>query len=151
MADRSADGDYVHTLTLTNMASGGTECVAMRVCDPLLVIDAFEKVAGQRPFAAHGVDSENDSTFMSQAVFDSCKGRGMEQTRSRVYKKNDQAGVQQKDGAVVRRLVGYGRLSGHSSGRLSPHLSGRTAPSARAKLYESSRLYINFFQPSFKR
>lgn len=131
-------GDYVHTLTLTDIASGWTECVAMRVRDQMLVIEAFEKVAGDLPFAMLGIDSDNDSTFMSQAVFDYCKGRGLEQTRSRAYKKNDQAWVEQKNGAVVRRLVGYGRLS------------GREATKALAQLYESSRLYINFFQPSFK-
>ncbi|BEP52565.1 MULTISPECIES: hypothetical protein [Variovorax] len=46
--------------------------------------------------------------------------------------------MEQKNGVVVRRLVGYGRLS------------GREATKALARLYESSRLYINFFQPSFK-
>ena len=75
---------------------------------------------------------------MSQSVFDYCKGHGLEQTRSRAYKKNDQAWVEQKNGAVVRRLVGYGRLSGID------------ATTALATLYASSRLYINFFQPSFK-
>ena len=132
------DGDYVHTLTLTDIASGWTECVAMRRRDQMLVIEAFEKVAADLPFGMLGVDSDNDSTFMSQAVFDYCKGRGLEQTRSRPYKKNDQAWVEQKNGAIVRRLVGYGRLS------------GREATKALAQLYESSRLYINFFQPSFK-
>ena len=125
------DGDYVHTLTLTDIASGWTECVAMRVRDQMLVIEAFDKVASELPFAMLGVDSDNDSTFMSQAVFDYCKGRGLEQTRSRAYKKNDQAWVEQKNGAVVRRLVGYGRLS------------GREATKALAQLYESSRLYIS--------
>jgi hypothetical protein len=60
------------------------------------------------------------------------------QTRSRVYKKNDQAWVEQKNGAIVRRLVGYGRLS------------GTDATKTLALLYASARLYINFFQPSFK-
>ncbi len=132
------DGDYVHTLTLTDIASGWTECVAMRRRDQMLVIEAFEKVAADLHFAMLGIDSDNDSTFMSQAIFDYCKGRGLEQTRSRAYKKNDQAWVEQKNGAVVRRLVGYGRLS------------GGVATKALAQLYESSRLYINFFQPSFK-
>jgi hypothetical protein len=54
------------------------------------------------------------------------------------YKKNDQAWVEQKNGSIVRRLVGYGRLS------------GLDARNALAQLYASSRLYINFFQPSFK-
>jgi len=132
------DGDYVHTLTLTDIASGWTECVAMRRRDQMLVIEAFEKVAADLHFAMLGIDSDNDSTFMSQAIFDYCQGRGLEQTRSRAYKKNDQAWVEQKNGAVVRRLVGYGRLS------------GAVATKALAQLYESSRLYVNFFQPSFK-
>ena len=53
-----------------------------------------------------GVDSDKDSTFMSQSDFDYCKGHGLVQTRSRACKKNDQAWVEQKNGAVVRRLVG---------------------------------------------
>ncbi|MGF6922305.1 hypothetical protein OKW28_006502 [Paraburkholderia sp. 40] len=85
-----------------------------------------------------GVDSDNDTAFMNQSVFDYCKEHGLEQTRSRAHKKNDQAWVEQKNGSVVRRLVGYGRLS------------GADARNALAQLYASSRLYINFFQPSFK-
>jgi hypothetical protein len=132
------DGDFVHTLTMTDIASGWTECVAMRVREQMLIVEAFDKVATVLPFAMLGVDSDNDSAFMSQSVFDYCKGHGLEQTRSRAYKKNDQAWVEQKNGAVVRRLVGYGRLSGSD------------ATKALAQLYASSRLYINFFQPSFK-
>ena len=59
------------------------------------------------------------------------------QTHSRAYKKNDQAWVEQKNGSIVRRLVGYGRLSG-------------VGAKALATLYASSRLYVNFFRPSFK-
>jgi hypothetical protein len=132
------DGEFVHTLTLTDIASGWTECVAMRTRNQMLVIEAFEKVAADLPFAMLGVDSDNDTAFMNQNVFDYCKGHGLEQTRSRAYKKNDQAWVEQKNGSVVRRLVGYGRLS------------GADARDALAQLYASSRLYINFFQPSFK-
>ena len=77
------DGDFVHTLTLTDIASGWTECVAMRVREQMLVIEAFDKMAAELPFAMLGVDSDNDSTFMSQSVFDYCKGRGLVQTRSR--------------------------------------------------------------------
>jgi hypothetical protein len=59
-------------------------------------------------------------------------------TRSRAYKKNDQAFVEQKNGAVVRRLVGYGRFEGVEAAK------------AMARLYAAARLYVNFFQPSFK-
>jgi hypothetical protein len=52
-------GDYVHTLTLTDIASGWTECVAMRVRDQMLVIEAFEKVSADLPFAMLGIDTVN--------------------------------------------------------------------------------------------
>lgn len=132
------DGNYVHTLVLTDIASGWTECVAMPVRNQLLVVHGMAKVADDLPFPMLGVDTDNDSAFMNQAVFDYCKELGLEQTRSRAYKKNDQAWVEQKNGSIVRRLVGYGRLS------------GRAETEALAQLYAVSRLYVNFFQPSFK-
>jgi hypothetical protein len=132
------DGNYVHSLVLTDIASGWTECVAMPVRNQLLVVQGMAKVASDLLFPMLGVDTDNDSAFMNQTVFDYCREVGLEQTRSRAYKKNDQAWVEQKNGSIVRRLVGYGRLS------------GRAATQALAQLYAVSRLYINFFQPSFK-
>lgn len=132
------DGNFVHSLVLTDIASGWTECVAMPVRNQSLIVEAMTKAAADLPFAMLGVDTDNDSAFMNQTVFDYCKENGLEQTRSRAYMKNDQAWVEQKNGAIVRRLVGYGRLSG-----LAP-------TQALAQLYAVSRLYINFFQASFK-
>jgi len=132
------DGNYVHSLVLTDIASGWTECVAMPVRNDLLVVEELAKVARDLPFAMIGVDTDNDSSFMTQTLFDYCKELGLVQTRSRAYKKNDQAWVEQKNGSVVRRLVGYGRLS------------GRAETEALAQLYSVSRLFVNFFQPSFK-
>jgi hypothetical protein len=68
-----------------------------------------------------------------------CSEHNIVFTRSRAYHKNDQAWVEQKNGAIVRKLIGYGRLE------------GLTATAALRRLYESSRLYINFFQPSYER
>jgi hypothetical protein len=132
------DGDFVHTLVLTDIDSGWTECIAMPVRNQSLVVEAMAMAAIALPFAMLGVDTDNDSAFMNQTVFDYCQEHGLEQTRSRAYKKNDQAWVEQKNGAIVRRLVGYGRLS------------GLAATQALAQLYGASRLYVNFFQPSFK-
>ena len=132
------DGNYVHSLVLTDIATGWTECVAMPVRDQSLIVEGIAKVAVDLPFPMLGVDTDNDSAFMSQGVFDYCKTQGLVQTRSRAYKKNDQAWVEQKNGSIVRRLVGYGRLSGLAETKVL------------ASLYSASRLYINFFQPSFK-
>ena len=102
-----SDGDFVHTLTMTDIASGWTECVAMRVRNQMLIIEAFAKVASDISFPMLGVGSTNDSGFMSQ-TYDYCKRRGLDHTRSRAYRKNDQAWVERKTGSIVRRLVGPG-------------------------------------------
>jgi len=64
------------------------------------------------PFPMLGVDSENDSVFITKDIFDYSVAHRFVQARSRAYKKNDQAWVGQKNGAIVSRLVGYGRMSG---------------------------------------
>ncbi|MEM5440284.1 transposase family protein [Paraburkholderia diazotrophica] len=132
------DGDFVHSFVMTDIATGWTECLAMPYRSGALVLEHIERVRPALPFPLRGLDCDNDSAFMNEAVFDCCKATGIELTRSRAYKKNDQAWVEQKNGSVVRRLVGYGRLRGLED------------TEALATLYAVSRLYINFFQPSFK-
>jgi hypothetical protein len=131
-------GSFVHTLTLTDIATGWTECVALAVREGALVVEGLTRVREVLPFPMLGVDSDNGSEFINELVIDYCRKEGIELTRSRPYKKNDQAWVEQKNGAVVRRLVGYRRLEGTS------------AASTLAKLYATSRLFVNMIQPSFK-
>ncbi|MHB8152413.1 MAG: DDE-type integrase/transposase/recombinase [Vulcanimicrobiaceae bacterium] len=132
------DGNFVHTLTLTDIASAWTECIPMPMRNQSLIVEALDAAASYIPFAMLGIDSDNDGAFINQTLLDYCKERGLAQTRSRPYRKNDQAWVEQKNGAVVRKLVGYERLAGLDATR------------TLAKLYAASRLYINYFQPSFK-
>ncbi len=75
---------------------------------------------------------------MNDIVVPWCRAQKIEVTRSRAYKKNDQAFVEQKNGAVVRRLMGYGRFDGIETAQVM------------ARLYAAARLHVNFFQPSFK-
>src|SRR6266702_3937260 len=89
-------------------------------------------------FALLGLDTNNDSVFMNETVRDYCLAAGVEFTRCRPYRKNDQAWVEQKNGSVVRRAVGYRRLE------------GLEAAAVLARLYGAMRLLVNFFQPSFK-
>ena len=49
---------------------------------------------------------------MNEVVVPWCRQQKIEVTRSRAYKKNDQAFVEQKNGSIVRRLIGYGRFEG---------------------------------------
>lgn len=74
-----------------------------------LVVEEFAIAAEQLFFPVLDIYTDNDSALINQTVFDYCKDNQIEHTRSRAYKKNDQAWVEQKNGAVVRRLVGSGR------------------------------------------
>jgi hypothetical protein len=131
-------GSFVHSLVLTDIVSGWTECVALPVREQALIVEAINGLRQRLPFPLMGLDTDNDSAFMNDTLWDYCQKQGIVFTRSRAYHKNDQAWVEQKNGAVVRKLIGYGRLEGLG------------ATEALRRLYEISRLYINFFQPSFK-
>ena len=112
--------------------------MALLVREGSLVIDALERLRLTLPFPLRGIDTDNGSEFINELLVTFCRDHGIEFTRSRPYRKNDQAWVEQKNGSVVRRLVGYGRLEGLAAGE------------ALSRLYSTSRLFVNFFQPSFK-
>lgn len=135
---KSVAGSHAHSLVLTDIASGWTEGAAMVVREQTLITVTVEEVRLKLPFPMLGLDVDNDSAFINETVVDYCKDRKLELTRSRAYKKNDQAWIEQKNGSVVRRMVGYGRLEGVA------------ATTALGKLHDVVRLYVNFFQPSFK-
>ncbi|MCW6513231.1 integrase catalytic domain-containing protein [Lichenifustis flavocetrariae] len=134
----SASGSFIQTLVLTDIATGWTECVPVAFREGTLVIEAIARAMTLFPFPLRGVDFDNDSVFMNAPVVDWCRAQGLEVTRSRAYRKNDQAWVEQKNGAIVRRLVGYGRFEGVA------------AVGALARLYAAARLHTNVIQPSFK-
>lgn len=121
-------GNFVHTRTLTDIHSGWTECAALAVREQSLMVEGIDAVSQRLLFALRGLDTDNDSAFMSETLQGYCNQHRIEWTRSRAYLKNDQAWVEQKNGAVVRRLAGYGRLS------------GLAAAAVLQRLYESARL-----------
>lgn len=134
----STAGSFIQTLTMVDVATGWTECLPLLTLDPGLVVQAMEQAQSLFAWTLRGADFDNDSAFMNEVVVPWCRGQNIEVTRSRAYKKNDQAFVEQKNGAIVRRLIGYGRFEGADAARIL------------ARLYAVSRLHTNFFQPSFK-
>jgi hypothetical protein len=134
----SVAGSFIQTLTMVDVATGWTECLPLVNRDGNLVVEAIKHAQSLFPWLLRGVDFDNDSAFMNEVVVPWCRGQKLEVTRSRAYKKNDQAFVEQKNGAVVRRLMGYGRFEGVETARVM------------GRLYAAARLYVNFFQPSFK-
>ena len=75
---------------------------------------------------------------MNETLLDYCRQRGVEFTRCRPWRRNDQALVEEKNCSIVRRIVGYCRLE------------GLDAAAALTRLDATVRLFVNFLQPSFK-
>jgi len=105
------------------------------VREQAVLVEVLSEVRKLMPFELLGFDTDNDTVFMNETVRDYCQGAGIEFTRCRPYRKTDQAWVEQKNGAIVRRIVGYRRYE------------GLEAAAELARLYATVRLFINFFQP----
>ena len=103
----SVAGSFNQTLTMVDVATGWTECLPLVTRDGSLVIEAIKRVQSLFPWLLRGVDFDNDSAFMNDVVVPWCRDQKLEVTRSRAYRKNDQAFVEQKNGAVVRRLRSF--------------------------------------------
>ena len=131
-------GSFVHSLVLTDIASGWTEAAPIVVREGTLVVETLDRIRAGLPFALRALDVDNGSEFVNDKLIDYCLSHGIELTRSRPYRKNDQAWIKQKNGAVVRKLMGYRRFEGLAAAR------------AITRLYAAARLFVNFFQPSFK-
>jgi hypothetical protein len=134
----SMAGSFIHTLAATDVCSGWTESIPLLAREQSLVVEGLEVIRRQLPFPILGIDSDNDSAFINDTLLAYSKDQNIEFTRSRAYRKNDQGYIEQKNGAVIRRFVGYDRYSGIVAGQ------------ALAHLYQAIRLYVNNFQPSFK-
>jgi hypothetical protein len=131
-------GVYLNTLVITDIASAWTEFFPILYKCEANVIEALKAAQQLLPFPLLGLDTDNGTEFINYALLEFCKENKITFTRSRPYKKNDQAHVEEKNGSIVRRLVGYDRYE------------GLDAYNALSELYAILRLYINFFQPSLK-
>jgi hypothetical protein len=134
----STHGEYINTLTAVDVTTGWTECLPLANRSQRQVSAAIILLRQRLPFPLLGIDSDNDSAFINDNLYRYCEKEEITFTRSRPYKKNDQAHVEQKNWSVVRRLIGYDRYE---------------SPQALAlfeTIYEDVRLYINFFQPVLK-
>lgn len=134
----SMAGSFLWSFVLTDIATGWTECMALRQRSQAAVIDALGRVRQWLPFALLGFDTDNGGEFLNHEVVAYCEREEITFTRGRAYKKNDQCFVEQKNGSIVRQLVGYDRYEGEVAYR------------QLMELYRAVRLYVNFFQPSMK-
>jgi hypothetical protein len=134
----STEGFYLNTLCAVDVASSWTECLPVWGKGQERVRSAVHRMRQRLPFPLLGVDSDNGSEFINRCFYTYCSQEKLTFTRSRSYKKNDSCHVEQKNGNVVRRLVGYDRYA------------SKSAFECLERTYSLVRLYQNFFQPTMK-
>jgi hypothetical protein len=131
-------GQYVHTLTATDVASGWIELRSLLNNAHKWTFEALSDIKTAVPLPVLEFHSDNGSEFINNATQIWCAKENLPFTRSRDHKKNDNCFVEQKNGAVVREYVGYDRLSG---------LEERAFLAA---VYKPLVPLLNFFMPSQK-
>lgn len=131
-------GFYLNTLSAVDVASGWLECAPVWGKSQIKVRQAVQRVSQRLPFPLLGLDSDNGSEFINQYFNRYCQQKQITFTRSRSYKKNDSCYVEQKNGNIVRRIIGYDRYS------------SKAAYQCLERIYFLVRLYVNFFQPTMK-
>jgi len=134
-----AEGDFGHTLNVTDILTGWVErrCVLGKGQEG--VRRALDDIRRALPFALLGIDCDNGSEFINDHLFRYCRDTGLQFTRSRPYKKDDNAHVEQKNWTHVRKLLGYARYE-------RPQ-----ALEAINELYRTDLCWFqNLFQPSVK-
>lgn len=110
----TAAGPYVSSLTITDIWSTWTEVRALAAKTALDVRRAFIEMKKAMPFDLLAVNTDSGSEFINTPMIEFMNtpygGKVITFTRSRPYKKNDNAYVEQKNYTHVRQLFGYFRI-----------------------------------------
>jgi hypothetical protein len=135
---RSNGGEYLHTLSAVDIASSWWEGEAITSRSQQATKEGMDAIRKRAPFRIREIHPDNDSGLINELLWGYCKRAGIKMSRSRPYKKNDNAWVEQRNWTHVRKVVGYQRLD--TTGELA----------LLRELYRHLRLYKNFFQPTMK-
>lgn len=131
-------GEFARTLTMTDLVTGWTENASIRNNASTWIVQAVSDLQSMFPFDLTIFDSDNGSEFINHDVADWLQERDIAQTRSRPYKKNDQATVESKNNHVVRKHAFYYRYD------TSEELT------LLSQLWPLVSMRLNFFTPTKK-
>lgn len=134
-----ANGVWAYTVNETDLFSGWVECRATLGKGAVEVVALLEEMRQAAPFEVKGLDSDNGDEFVNWHLERYCRERNIRRFRSRPYKKDDQAHVEQKNWTHVRKLIGWDRYD------------TQAAVDAMNDLYRKEwRLFCNLYLPSVK-
>lgn len=131
----SPAGFYLTSLVAVDVATGWTECQAVWGKGYARVGTGIHLIRQRLPMPLRELHTDNGGEFLNHLLVPWCRREGIHFTRGRPHRKNDQAYAEQKNWAIVRRLIGYDRYTTHA------------ALAQLNTLYRVLRLYWNFFQP----
>lgn len=135
----SAEGMFAITLNTTDLLTGWGEQETIMGKSDRHIVNALDRIKKRSPVGLSGIDPDNGSEFINWNLYRYCQTHGIEFTRGRPYKKNDNAHIEQKNWTHVRKVYGYARIESSSAIELMNDLN-------RNEL----RLYKNLFQPVIK-
>jgi len=135
---RSSGGDYIHTISAVDIATNWWEGRAIPVRSQQATKEGLSQMAGRFPFRLRELHPDNDTALVNDLLWGWCQGRRIRLSRSRPYKKNDNAWVEQKNWTHVRKVVGYRRFD--------------TTAELRTlnEIYAVLRLYKNYCLPTIR-
>ena len=134
----NASGQFCQTLSLTDVGSGWTEECALLNNAHRWVKVHIAHTKDTLPFPMRGIDSDNGGEFINHQLLDWCIQNNIKFTRGRPYRKNDNCFVEQKNGDVVRKTVGYARFE------------GQNACDALAEVYRFLNPLLNYWYPTLR-
>ena len=129
---------YAWTLTVTDVALCWTEARAIKNKAQKWTMEAADGIYTAFPVPVKGFDSDSGAEFINQYFKKYCEERQINFTRGRARHSNDNCFVEQKNGDVVRKTVGYFRYEGD------------VALAALEKVYSYLNPLINYFYPTKK-
>lgn len=137
---RSTAGEYVHTLSAADIATGWWEGAAIMGRSQAATKEGMEVIRQRLPFRMREIHPDNDSGMINDLLWGYCQNARpkIKMSRSRPYQKNDNCWVEQRNWSHVRKVAGYRRLD--TAGELA----------ILRELYQSVTVYKNFFQPTIK-
>ena len=131
----STYGFSLTSLPAIDVATGWTELQAVWGKGHQRVSTAVHLARQALPMPLLSLHSDNGGEFLNHILIPWCRDERIAFTRGRPSRKNDQASAEQRNGAVLRRYIGYDRYC------------TRAALRALQAVHEVLRLYVNFFQP----
>ncbi len=135
---RSTAGEYLHTLSAADIATGWWEGEAIAGRSQAATQEGLDRIRGRLPFRIREIHPDNDTGLINDLLWKYCQKARIKMSRSRPYQKNDNAWVEQRNWTHVRKVVGYRRMD--TTGELL----------ILRELYASLTLHKNFFQPTMK-